>query len=125
MHGVSTGTTQNKIIPHEITGKPWEIGSTDTFIFHNSHFLCIVNKCSQFPIFERADGLSIEQLIKCFEILFAKYQLKCMMILYATHNYISDKFKTFYLNLRFEQGISPSYNHQSDSKAEACINSKK
>ena len=51
---------KHKIIPHEITGKPWEIVGTDIFTLNNSHILCMADYNNKFSIVKRAEGISAE-----------------------------------------------------------------
>ena len=78
----------NKVIPHEIAGKAWEIGGTDIYSLSNSVILCIVDYHSKFPIIGRAEGLAGEQLIRYCKIVFADYRLPCEIISDAGINFV-------------------------------------
>ena len=38
-----------KLIHHEIPGKPWEVVGVNMFSLHNRNYLCIVDYHSKFP----------------------------------------------------------------------------
>ena len=52
-----------KLIPHEILCKPWEMVGADIFSINNHVVLCIVDYYSKFPIVKKADGLTADDLI--------------------------------------------------------------
>ena len=43
MPWIETDTTKNKVIPHEIPDKPYEVTGTNSFKINNSTLLCDVN----------------------------------------------------------------------------------
>ena len=53
---------KEKIISHEIQGKPWKATGTDLFTINNSNFLCIIDYHSKFAIVEKKGKLSVDSL---------------------------------------------------------------
>ena len=53
---------KDKIIPHEIWGKLWQVVGTDLFNINNSKFLCIIVYHSKFLIVKQAERLSADSL---------------------------------------------------------------
>ena len=94
---------ENTVIPHKISGKPWEIIGANIFTLNSSYFLYSVDYCSKFPIVKRAEDLLAEQLITC-RIVLAEFGVPCKIMPEAVT--ISDKFKTICQKLNIEQGVS-------------------
>ena len=42
--------SKNKVIPHGISGKQWEMVDTVIFTLNNCHLLCLVDYQCEFPI---------------------------------------------------------------------------
>ena len=53
---------KHKTIPYKIPGKPWVTTDAVIFILNNSHFLCIIDYHSNFPVVKPAEGQSAEQI---------------------------------------------------------------
>ena len=52
-----------KMIHHDMSLRPWVVLGTDIFDLNNKNYLCTVDYHSKFPIIQRMDGLSAENLI--------------------------------------------------------------
>ena len=61
---------KERIIHHEIQGKPWEVTGTDMFSLHNKHYLCIVDYHSKFPVIKRTESLLADRLILAWKVIF-------------------------------------------------------
>ena len=93
----------------------------DIFHFNNKNFLCIVDYHSKFPVVERMEGLSTENLIATAKVIFAEYGIPCKLMSDAGTNFVSDKFRKFCSSLNIEQAVSSANHHQSNRQVEACI----
>ena len=62
---------RQKIIHHDIPGKPWEVIEADMLTLNNSYYLCIVDYHSKFPIVKRAEDMSAESLILACKAIFS------------------------------------------------------
>ena len=65
---------REKIIKHDIPGKPWEVIGTDMFTLNNANYICIVDHHSKFPIVKRAEVMSTESLIRACKVIFSDCQ---------------------------------------------------
>ena len=101
--------------------KPWAVVGADIFSINNNRLLCIVDYYSKFPIVEKADGFSADDLIRAAEIVLAEFGLPKKIVSDAGMNFISDHFKQFCGQLSLEQAITSSFHHQSNGQVEACI----
>ena len=65
-----------KIIPHEMLHKPWEVVGANIFTVKNNLLLCIVDYYSKFPVIKKTDGLSAGGLIRAVKIgFFSEFRL--------------------------------------------------
>ena len=62
--------SKEKIIHHEVPGKPWEVVGTDMVTLHNKNYLCIVDYHSMFPVIKKIEDLSAYSLILLHKIFF-------------------------------------------------------
>ena len=62
-----------KTILYELPHKPSEVVGADIFSVNNNTLLCVVDYYSKFPIVERVDGLSTDDLIKAAKIVFTEF----------------------------------------------------
>ena len=92
-------------MPCEIPGKQWEKVDTDLFTLNNSHFLCIADCHSIFPMVKRAEGLLTGQFRRCDKTVFAEYELPFKIMSDAGASLISDKFTVFCQRLIIEQDV--------------------
>ena len=67
---------QEKIIHHNIPGKPWEVIGADMFTLNSKNYLCIVDYLSKFPIVKRAEDMSAESLIIAWKLIISEYALQ-------------------------------------------------
>ena len=61
-----------RIIHHEIPGKPWAVIGTDMFTMYNEKYLCIVDYHIKFPIIKKMYEFLVESLILACKIVFAE-----------------------------------------------------
>ena len=54
---------KEKIIHHEIPGKPWEIVGVHMFALHNRNYLCFEDYHTMFPVIKKKEDLSADSLI--------------------------------------------------------------
>ena len=67
--------SKERIIHHEIPGKPWKIlGPEFFFFFYNKYYLTIVGYHSKFAIIKKTDDFSVASLILPYEAIFAEYR---------------------------------------------------
>ena len=52
---------------------PWKIVSAGTFSINNNTLMSIVDYYSRFSVMNRADALSVDDVIKATKIVFAKF----------------------------------------------------
>ena len=112
---------KKKIIHHNTLLRPWEVLGADIFQLNNKNYLCIVDYHSKFPIIQRMEGLSAENLITTVKIIFSEYGIPCRLMSDTGSNFVSEKFRSFCSSLNIEQAVSSSYHHQSNGQVEACI----
>ena len=55
--------TKEKLIHHDIPGKPWEVIGVDMFTLNNKHYLCIVDYHNNFLIVKTAENMSADSVI--------------------------------------------------------------
>ena len=67
------------------------------------------------------EGLSADNLISAFEVVFSEYSIPKRIMSDAGSNFISEKFKNFCNGLNVEQAVSSSYHNQINITVEACI----
>ena len=48
---------REKIIHHEIPGKPWDVDGPDMFTLHNRNYLYVVDCHSKFPVIKKMEDL--------------------------------------------------------------------
>ena len=103
---------KERIIQHQILGKPWKVVSACRFSLYNKHYLRIVDYYSKFPIVKRAEGLLADSIIPASTVNFAVYQLPRRIVSEAGSIFVSKKFKGFCRNLSIETNsmtiITPS-----------------
>ena len=112
---------KEKIILHDIPLRPWEVVGADVFHFKNKHYLCIVDYNGKFPVIQRIEGLSADNLIKMVKTIFTEYGVPCKIMLDVGINLVLDKFWQFCKLVNIEQAVSSTYHHQSNGQVEACI----
>ena len=61
---------KEKVIHHDIPGKPWEVMGADMFTLNNKNYLWIVDYHSKFPIVKKAEGMSTDSLILACKVIF-------------------------------------------------------
>ena len=65
---------KERLIYHEIPGRPLDVAGTDNFSLYNKNYLCIVDYHSKFPVIKKMEGLSADSLILvCKVIFFSEY----------------------------------------------------
>ena len=112
---------KEKIIHHEIPGKPWEVPGADMFALHIKNYPCIVNYHSKFLVIKKTEDLSVDSLNTGMQTYFLEYILPKKIMSDAGGNFISDEFKTFCKNLNLQQVVPSSHHHQNNRQVQACI----
>ena len=84
---------KDKVISHEMPGKPWEVIIVDLFTINNSNFLCVVDYHSKLPIVRKAGALSAGSLNTCCKIIFAEYEVSKKIMLNVGTNFASENFQ--------------------------------
>ena len=105
---------KERITPHDIQLRPWVIIGEDVFHFKNKHYLCIVDYNNKFPVVERLEGLSADNLIKTVKTIFAKYGIPHKIMSDMGTNFVSDKFWQLCKLVNIEQVILLAYHHQNN-----------
>ena len=112
---------KEKIIQYNIPLRPLEVLGADVFHFNNKNYLCTVDYHSKFPIVNRLEGLSAENLIATIKVIFTKYGIPHKLMSDAGTNFVSDKFWKCCNSINVEQVVSSAYHHQSNCQVGACI----
>ena len=112
---------KEKILPHDISLRPWEVLGADVFYFNNKNYLCIVDYHSKFLVIKRLEGLSTENLSATAKVIFGEYGIPHKLMSYTGTNFISDRLRKFCSSLNIKQAVSSGYHHQSNGQVEACI----
>ena len=99
-------------ITYEIPGKTQEALGADIFTINNSHFHCVADHHSKFPIVKRAKGL-----IRSSWIVFAEYGLLSKNIRCREYFFL-DKLKSFCKKLNTDHVIFSLCNDKSNGHAE-------
>ena len=66
------------------------------------------------------EGFSVDSLILACTVISAEYGIPKKIMLEASGNFVSEKFKEFCRRLNVEQAVSLSYHHHSNAQVEAC-----
>ena len=61
---------KEKLIHHEISGKPWEVIGLDMLTLYNRNYLCFVDYHSKFPVIKKTEDLSADSLTLACKIIF-------------------------------------------------------
>ena len=64
---------KEKIIHHDIPIRPWDVVGTDRFHINNKNYLCITVYHSKLPVVKKTEGLSADNLIAAFMVVFSEY----------------------------------------------------
>ena len=110
---------REKIIHHNLPGKPWEVIRADMFTLSNKNYLCIVDYHSKFPIIKMVDGMSPESLILASKAILSEYGSPKDNVWCKWH-FISGTFRQIFKCMNIEQ-VTSSYHHKSNGHLEACI----
>ena len=121
MPSLSATQPSEKIMQQDIPGKPCKVIEGDMLTLNKKNYVCIVDYHSKFPIVKRAEEMSAERLITACKAMFSEYGLPKKTMSDADGNFISDKFRKFFMCMNIEQVTSLSYHHQSNGQVEVCI----
>ena len=61
---------KEKVVHHNILGKPWEVIGVDKFTLNNKNYLCTVDYHHKFPIVKKAEDMSTGSLILAYKFIF-------------------------------------------------------
>ena len=112
---------RKKTIPHKLQSKLWEIVHAGIFSIDNETLLWIADYYSKFPVMNRADRLSADDLIRAIKVLFTEFVLP-KIVSDADRNFTSDWFKQFFRQLNTDQATISLHHHQRNGHVEVCIN---
>ena len=65
----------DKLIPHELSGKPWEVIGADLFSINNKNSFCSVDYLSKFSIEKWAEKVIADKIIASCKVVFTEYWL--------------------------------------------------
>ena len=96
---------RDRIICHEILGKPWEITRAEMFLLHNKNYLCNVDNQSKFPVIKKTEILLADGLTLACKAIFSEYELLKKIMSDAGSNFILENLWEFYKSLNIEQAV--------------------
>ena len=67
--------SKERLIHHEILGKPWKVVDVDMFSLYNRNYLCIVDNHSKFKIVMKTDVLLAHSLVLACKVILAEHEL--------------------------------------------------
>ena len=92
-----------------------------TFSVGNKTLLSIIDYYSKFPVVNKANSLTTDDLVKEAKITFPKFGLSKKIIPDAGMNFTSYAVRQFGRQMNTEQAITSSYHHWSNGQVEMCI----
>ena len=102
--------SKERLIHHNVPGRPWEVVSADMFLLYNKTYLCIVDYHSKFPVIKKTEGLSASNVILACS-LFSECKLTNEIISDAGGNFVLREIQEIWHEIEYRAGsiiiISP------------------
>ena len=98
------------LVPHDVPSLPWFRLGVDIFEYHSHHYLLVADFFSKFPVVKKLINQTAGHVISLLETIFSEYGVPAMVCTDQGTQFVSQKFKQFAMQYRFEvQHSSPRY----------------
>ena len=113
------------IIPHDVPSMPWVKLRIDIFEHHSHHYLLVADYFSKFPIVRKLSNQTSGHVINLAKTIFAEYGIPAVVYTDQGTQFVSEEFRAFAVQYRFQvQHSSPRY-PQSNGFIEAMVKTAK
>lgn len=109
------------LVPHDVPSLPWFKLGVDIFEYRSHHYLLVANYFSKFPVVKKLTNQTAGHVISLLKTIFAEYGIPATVYTDQGTQFVSQEFKKFAIQYRFEvQHSSPRY-PQSNGFIEAMV----
>ena len=109
------------LVPHDVPSLPWFKLGVDIFEHRSHHYLLVADYFSKFPVVKKLTNQTAGHVISLLKTIFSEYGVPATVYTDQGTQFVSQEFKQFALQYRFEvQHSSPRY-PQSNGFIEAMV----
>ena len=109
------------LVPHDVPSLPWFKLEVDIFGHRSHHYLLVADYFNKFPFVKKLTSQTAGHVIRLLKTIFSEYGVPATVYTDQGTQFVSQEFKEFALQYRFEvQHSSPRY-PQSNGFIEAMV----
>lgn len=109
------------MISHQVPDRPWQINSTDLFVWNNDNYFIIVDYYSRYFELEKLNSITSATIINKLKVAFARHGIPATLISDNGPQYRCKEFEIFSNTWDFHRITTSPYHPQSNGLAEKTV----